>query len=63
MNRGYAASLEMRKVYERLEDEEGERLGMIRVVNESGQDYLFPRSCFVEITLPGEVAAAFRSPS
>ena len=57
-NDGYAASLEERKIYERLDDKDAERLGLVRVVDESGEDYLFPRSRFIAIALPREVAAA-----
>jgi hypothetical protein len=51
-NRGYAASLERRKVYRRLNDARASRHGLIRVVDESGQDYLYPSSYFVSIAVP-----------
>jgi hypothetical protein len=51
-NEGYEASLEVRKVYELLEDVKGESHGMLRVVDESGDDYLFPEHFFVPIDLP-----------
>jgi len=51
-NRGYAASLERRKVYRRLDDGRAARHGLIRVVDESGEDYLYPSSYFVPIALP-----------
>ena len=51
-NRGYAASLERRKVYRRLNDGRAARHGLIRVVDESGEDYLYPKSYFVSIALP-----------
>ncbi|HEX2204620.1 MAG TPA: hypothetical protein VHG91_15025 [Longimicrobium sp.] len=53
---GYPASLEPRKLYDALPDPAAERRGMIRVVDESGEDYLFPRSGFLE--LPPELSAA-----
>jgi hypothetical protein len=57
-NEDYPASLEVRKIYTVLPDREGRKLGMIRVIDESGEDYLFPESCFAEIKLPRELAKA-----
>lgn len=51
-NRGYAESLERRKVYRRLDDARANRHGLIRVVDESGQDYLYPGNYFVSIAVP-----------
>ena len=51
-NRGYAASLERQKVYRRRNDARASRHGLIRVVDESGQDYLYPSSYFVSIAVP-----------
>ena len=48
-NTGFEASLEARKVYERLDDPRGEELGMVRVIDESGEDYLHPASLFQPI--------------
>ena len=50
-NEGYRASLERFKLYMVLPDGEP-ALGLIRVVDESGEDYLYPSSAFVEVTLP-----------
>lgn len=50
-NKGYDASLERRKIYLTLPDPGAARLGLIRVVDESGEDYLYPRSFFVPIEL------------
>ena len=58
-NRGYAASLEQCKVYRAKHDLLAERHGMIRVVDESGEDYLFPAKLFVPISVPREAARAF----
>lgn len=55
-NKGYEASLEPRKIYQVLPDEEAESHKMIRVVDESGEDYLFPVSLFSPITLPVTLA-------
>ena len=51
-NNGYEASLEPRKIYQVLSDKEAESHEMIRVIDESGEDYLFPVSLFSPITLP-----------
>lgn len=49
---GYAMSLQRRKIYRRLNDGRAASHGLIRVVDESGQGYLYPRDCFVSITVP-----------
>ena len=51
-NEGYLASLELWKVYRVLPDEKGAKHQLIRVVDESGEDYLYPQSWFVPIKLP-----------
>lgn len=51
-NDGYPAALERRKVYEALEDREAQRRGLVRVVDESGEDYLYPAAFFVPIQVP-----------
>jgi hypothetical protein len=51
-NKDYAASLEVRKVYRLLADEAAAKHGHIRVIDESGEDYLYPASYFVPIKLP-----------
>jgi hypothetical protein len=50
-NEGYEASLEPRKIYQVLPDAQAESHKMIRVVDESGEDYLFPASLFSPISL------------
>lgn len=45
-NESYAASLEPRKLYELHPDGEAKARGMLRVVDESGEDYLYPASMF-----------------
>jgi len=57
-NREYPASLEIRKIYEALPDEVAERAGQIRVIDESGQDYLYAAPMFVSIDLPKRVQDA-----
>ena len=51
-NDGYDASLELRKVYEILPDARASEHDQLRVVDESGEDYLYPREFFVCIDLP-----------
>jgi hypothetical protein len=46
-NRGYPASLEERKLYVFLDDEEAAKDGFVRVIDESGEDYLYPKSMFM----------------
>jgi hypothetical protein len=51
-NKGYEASLEPRKLYENLPDKEAERHNQLRIVDESGEDYLYPSEFFAPIRLP-----------
>ena len=51
-NKGYPASLELRKLYQVIPDEKAGKLGQIRVVDESGQDYLYPEQYFAPVQLP-----------
>jgi hypothetical protein len=57
-NADYEASLIVRKIYEVLPDEEAAKDDMLRVVDESGEDYLYHRSRFILVELPGEVERA-----
>jgi hypothetical protein len=57
-NRSRPASLELRKVYRVLPDEAALELGQIRVIDESGEDYLYPQSYFVLVDLPPAVGKA-----
>jgi hypothetical protein len=59
-NKDYEASLELRKLYPVLEDEFGAQHGMIRVIDESGEDYLFPNEYFVAVSLPQAVEKRLR---
>ena len=52
--------LEQRKIYQILADDEAEKEGYLRVVDESGEDYLYPRSYFVLIPLPREAQEALQ---
>ena len=48
----YAGALELRKVYEVLEDPAADSHEMLRVIDESGEDYLYPSTWFVRVTVP-----------
>ncbi len=53
-NAGFEASLETRKVYESLSDTKAEMHNQVRIIDESGEDYLYPSSYFAPIRLPSE---------
>jgi hypothetical protein len=57
-NDGYPASLEKRKIYVVLRDAVAEKHGLLRIVDESGEDYLYPRAFFRSIALPQAVRRA-----
>ncbi len=57
-NRGFAGSLELRKVYRAISDPAAESRRLLRVIDESGQSYLFPESHFITLDLPAAVARA-----
>jgi len=52
--------LEKRKIYQVLPDDDAEEEGYLRVVDESGEDYLYPQSYFVLIPLPREAEKALQ---
>jgi hypothetical protein len=51
-NKDYAASLEVRKIYQTLADDQAQKHGHLRVIDESGEDYLYPADYFIPIKLP-----------
>jgi hypothetical protein len=51
-NDGYPASLEKRKIYVSLRDADAEKHGLLRIVDESGNDYLYPKAFFRSVALP-----------
>jgi hypothetical protein len=57
-NSGYEVSLERRKIYVSLPDAAASRKGLVRVVDESGEDYLYPQQRFVSATLPSSIRRA-----
>ncbi len=62
-NKGYEASLERNKIYVMLVDEHASADGEIRVVDESGEDYLYPANWFIPIEVPEPVRESVISAS
>jgi hypothetical protein len=62
-NKGYEASLERNKIYVMLVDERASADGEIRVVDESGEDYLYPANWFIPIEVPETVRESVISAS
>ena len=59
-NKGYVASLELRKIYQVIPDKVASSLHQMRVIDESGEDYLYPEDYFVPVQLPQAAARAVR---
>jgi len=59
-NNGYSASLEPRKIYLVLPDEDAQSKKMLRVIDESGEDYLYPAKLFVTVELPPKAKVLFK---
>ncbi len=57
-NDGFPASLERRKIYVALRDPPAEKRGQLRVVDESGEDYLYPKAFFRPIAMPYSIKKA-----
>jgi len=62
-NEKYPASLEARKIYQCVPDPQAEAHGQIRVIDESGEDYLYPIDLFIPIEIPKEANRAFAQES
>ena len=62
-NGTYKASLEPRKIYRVVDDPKAEARALLRVIDESGEDYLFPARLFVPIELPASAMPAFTTSS
>jgi hypothetical protein len=58
-NKAYPASLELQKVYKAIPDDDAATRKFVRIVDESGTDYLYPESLFVQIPLPPSGAKYF----
>jgi hypothetical protein len=59
-NTGYSVALELRKIYQTIPDPDAEEHGLVRVVDESGESYLYPAKFFMKLELPQTVEAAVR---
>lgn len=57
-NDGYEVSLERRKIYTAVPDRDAARHGQVRIIDESGDDYLYPATYFAPIELPRAVRRA-----
>ncbi len=57
-NQGYKASLEVGKLYRLIDDEEAQKNGLMRIIDESGEDYAFSAQRFYAIELPQKVEEA-----
>jgi hypothetical protein len=62
-NKGYAAALELRKLYQVVGDQTAAKLHQIRVIDESGEDYLYPEDYFVPVQFPQSAEKAVRRAS
>ena len=62
-NDGYRASLERFKIYVALADRDADRAGMVRVIDESGEDYLYPKTMFAAVRVSPGLARAIASSS
>ena len=58
-NDDYQASLELRKIYRVLPDKKAKEKALLRVIDESGEDYLYPADFFVPIEVPEEALSVF----
>ena len=58
-NEGYPASLELRKIYQMIAEPQAAKHGLVRVIDESGEDYMYPAEYFVPVELPEAVERAF----
>jgi len=57
-NEAYPASLEKRKIYEAIPDPVAEKHDQFRVIDESGESYLYPRDYFIPVSLPQNIEDA-----
>jgi hypothetical protein len=55
------ADLEVRKIYRQIPDRDAERDGVVRIIDESGEDYLYPAKWFLPLELPRSIEEALES--
>ncbi|OKH16022.1 hypothetical protein [[Limnothrix rosea] IAM M-220] len=58
-NENYAASLEPRKIYQTIEDAQAQTKNFLRIIDESGKDYLYPANYFAPIQVPDSAISLF----
>ena len=58
-NGGYRVSLVVRRLYRVIRDKDADQRGLVRVVDESGEDYLYPKKLFAAIDLPSTLTKKF----
>lgn len=61
-NAGYELALERRRVYVALADADARRVGHIRVIDETGEDYVFPTTCFAPAIFPDSIRRILMKP-
>jgi hypothetical protein len=57
-NSDYPTSLEVRKIYQVVPDSDAQKIGHLRIIDESGEDYLYPSEHFIDAHLTKSVEAA-----
>ncbi len=55
-NLGYEVSLDVRKLYQLMSDEKAKKHHQLRVIDETGEHYLYQESCFLPVALPENIA-------
>ena len=60
-NDGYEVSLERRKIYQALPDADAAKHKQLRIIDESGEDYLYPQKLFARIELPQSIRRAVQA--
>ena len=60
-NEEYSASLEVRKIYQAIADPQAAQHQLLRIIDESGEDYLYPAVYFVPVALPQAAAEVFEA--
>ncbi len=59
-NNDYSSSLEIRKIYRAISDKSAEENNLLRIMDETGEDYLYPKEYFVSIEIPLKVKNTFK---
>ncbi len=59
-NTGYPAALELRKIYQVIPDAQADEMDQLRVIDESGEDYFYPKEFFLVVELPHAITRALQ---